>query len=65
MGCKEIIAVKILNPPLFFVGCDLSNGDKRLSYKKESSNSKKKGKKKGEGFNRRPIQQTNIWKCSL
>jgi hypothetical protein len=69
MGCEETIAVRILNPLFsFFVGCGLSNGDKRLSCNQESSNSKRResewegkkgGEKKGEGFSRRPIQQTN------
>jgi hypothetical protein len=43
MGCEETIAIRILNPLFsFFVGCDLSNGDKSLSCNQESSNSKRK-----------------------
>jgi hypothetical protein len=43
MGCEETIAVRILNPLFsFFVGCDSSNGDKRLSCNQENSNSKRR-----------------------
>ncbi len=46
MGCEETIAVKILNPLIFFfVGCDLSNGDKRLSCNKKNNNSKRRESK--------------------